>query len=155
VGGGAPRAHVAGRAGRYSRGASAPHSPHAPSMMQCPSGCPIVSIRCLPSVQWLPSSVGAWHAARCHSTRSRSRLAPTWPPVRTTARQKTRGAAGAGASALLALAGRSPPVFGVGSIVVAAMACNGTSPNPDTLGRISTAIEGPCATRCSQFKLQH
>jgi hypothetical protein len=41
--------------------------------------------------------------------------------VRTTARQKTRFLSGAAGSALALPAGRSPPVLGAGSIVVAAM----------------------------------
>src|ERR1700736_787694 len=83
----------------------------------------MVSIMCRPSVQWPSSVCGEAHAARCHSTRSRSRLAPTCPPVRTNARKNTRGlATGGAASGVPSPAGCSPSVLGVGSIVVAAMA---------------------------------
>src|SRR5258708_24340353 len=87
----------------------------------------MVSIRWRPSLQWLPSASGAAHVDRCHSTRSRSRLEPTWPPVRTTARQKTRGAAGAASSGFEVVGDRSLPLLGVDSMVVAAMVVDRTS----------------------------
>src|SRR5438105_474451 len=82
----------------------------------------MVWMRWRPSVQCLPSACGAVQVDRCHSTRSRSRLADTWPPVRTTARHKTRFfVSGAAGSTSVSVAGCSPPLLGVGSIVVAAM----------------------------------
>src|SRR5438067_8216937 len=96
----------------------------------------MVSIRWRPSLQWLPSASGAAHVDRCHSTRSRSRLAPTWPPVRTTARQKTRGVVGAASSVFDFVADRSLPLLGVDSMVVAAMVMDSTSLGQDGAARL-------------------
>jgi hypothetical protein len=89
----------------------------------------------MPSLQCAPSAPGTAHPTRCHSTRSRSRPADTWPPVRTTARQNRRvGSGAAGALSAFALpAGRSPASW-VGSMVVAAM----------VLGLVLSAVPGWC-----------